>query len=272
MQNSYLNVIVLHNTTGTDESGAYQSQFSFPSLDLKSLDDDKKEELQQKLFSDSVEITYKFQHLFVETTKSLEQRGISAKLLYRHLQGLGSLKPTYTDVGLPVLRLKLPQIQESSTARAMSIVQNYCSFFDYDLIKHIIDQLGTETDKINLSKYEKSFEEYAQRHIFECPSNVGIENDGDAKVFVKLDESHDMSSLSALRLFVKNIKEVLHLHPTSGLKLCRIESGCLKLTFQLPYSVLKDTFPLSTEQETSLCNLGVNNLWLVYQFNRRQQV
>ena len=253
--------------TDTDDIVTFQSlPISFPYLDLN------EEQLQQRLYSDSVDIMYKFQKLFEETTKSLEQRGISAKLLSRHLKCLGSLKPTFADIGLPQLRLQLPQVQESDTENAMSIIADYCSFFNYGIIEHIINKLGTKDDKDNLSEYKESFAEYAKRHIFECPSNVGTETVGDVKIYVILDENYDKSTVSSLHLFVSNIEKILRLPPGSGLKLCRIEPGSLKLTFQLPFPVLQDTFPLSTEQEIALGNLGVNNLWLIYQFNRQQQV
>ena len=112
--------------------------------------------------------------------------------------------------------------------------------------------------------------EYAKRHVFECPSEVGTVTDSDAKMFVTLDETYDNCSLSALHLFTRQLQVILKLSPGSGPKLCQIEPGSLKLTFQLPFSVLQDIFPLSSEQEANLAGLDVDNLWLIYQFNRQQ--
>ena len=72
-------------------------------------------------------------------------------------------------------------------------------------------------------------------------------HDSDAKMFVTLDEAYENCSLSALHLFISRLQDILKLSPGSGLKLCQIELGSLKLTFQIPLSVLQDTFRASLQ-------------------------
>ena len=151
----------------------------------------------------------------------------------------------------------------------MSVISRYCSFFNFRILEHIIEELGSAEDAANLSKYKAEFNEYAKRHVFQCPSEVGTVTSGDAKMFVILDETFNKCSLSTLHLFCSNLREILNLSPGSGLKLCQIEPGSLKLTFQLPYSLLPDIFPLTEEQESALAKLGVTKLWLIYAFNKQ---
>ena len=146
----------------------------------------------------------------------------------------------------------------------------YCSFFNYHIIEHIISVLGTEQDQRNLLKYKEEFAEYGRRHVFECPPKFGEKSDCCADMFVVLDKNYDNCTVSNLDLFVINLHKILNISSGTGLKLQHIELGSLKLTFQLPFSVLQDIFPLSSEQESALAGLGVDNLWLVYQFNRQQ--
>ena len=215
---------------------------------------------------------FKFQDLFSKTTESLKERGISAKALAHNLKCIGSLVPTFKDDEQHVLRRQLPKFQNGQIDDAMHVVNDYCSFFNYRIIEHIIDKLGTEQDKDNLSKYKEDFNEYAsKRHVFECPSEVGTITSNDVTMFVTLDKTHDNSTVCALDLFVSELREILKVPPGTGLKLCRIEPGSLKLTFQLPFFVVHDIFPLSNAQETALSNQGVSNLWFIYQFSRHQQ-
>ena len=82
------------------------------------------------------------------------------------------------------------------------IVSKYCSFFNYRIIEFIINKLGMEQDKENLSKYKEEFAEYGRRHIFECPSEVDERSDHCADMFVALDKNYDNCTVSNLDLFV----------------------------------------------------------------------
>ena len=143
---------------------------------------------------------------------------------------------------------------------AMAIIGDYCSFFNYHIVELIIDILGTTNDKESLSNYKKEFSEYARRHVYECPSELGTVTTGDAELFMTLDETYDSYTVSSLQLFVRKLAEILKLSSDAGLKLCRIELGSLKLTFQIPLFVQKDIFPLSIDQKRALAGLGVVHL------------
>ena len=214
---------------------------------------------------------HKFQNLFSATTESLKRQKVSVRAVYCHLVGLGQVLPTYDDLELPAFRRQLPKLREAKTVDdAMAIIGDYCSFFNFRMIEHIIDKLGTQQDKNNLSKYKDEFGKYAERHVFECPSEVGTVSKGLAKMFVTLDQTFESCTVRNLELFVDNLRKTLNISAGAVFKLCHVTPGSLKLTFQLPFSVLQDIFPLSSEQEAALADLGVDNLWLIYQFNRQQ--
>ena len=215
----------------------------------------------------------KFQKLFSSTTKSLKERGISAKVLAQNLKCLGSLIPTFINNKQHqlVLRDKLPSVEDRQIDDAMHVVNDYCSFFNFHIIEHLIEELGVDQDKKNLAEYKVAFHEYAhKRHIFMCPSEIGTMTN-DVTMYVTLDETHDKSTVSALHLFVSHLREILKIPPDAGLKLCRLEPGSIMLTFQLPLFLVQEIFPLSKEQETELSNDGVGNLWFFYQFRGHQK-
>ena len=217
----------------------------------------------------------KFQKLFSSLKKSLKTRNITSRDICGHVECLGSLRPVFEDSGLPVLQQQIPKLQQAQTVDdAMSIISGYCSFFNFHILEPIVEELGSPEDADNLSDYKKDFSEYAKRHVFKCPSEVGTVTNGDAKMFVTLDDTFNKCSFNTLRLLCSDLCKVLNLSPGSGLKLCQIEPGSLKLTFQLPFSLLQDNavFPLTKKQESALARLGVEKLWLIYSFDKHIQV
>ena len=241
---------------------------TFPCLNLKELSEEDRQALRDRLYSESVTIMSKFQSLFSATTESLKKRDISIAEVLCHLVGMGSLKPTFQDEELPSLRSKLKNAKTIDAV--MLCVGDYCSFFNFQLLECIIEKVGTEVDKSNLAQYREEFRVYAQRHVFECPSEVGtMSEEGHANMFVKLDDTYENCTVGNLLVLVGKLRDLLQASLISGLKLCRFEPGCLKLTFQLPYSMLQEIFPLFDQQESALSRLGVEKLWLIYQFNRQ---
>ena len=189
---------------------------------------------------------------------SLVDRKITVGELLKHLDCLGSIKPLYKGSELPVFGCQLPRLRETENVdHAMSVISSYCSFFNYRIAECIIENLGTEQDWTNLKQYKEEFRVYAQRHVFECPAEVGqIDEDAHANIFVTLDATYDSYTVSHLYAFVSNLQRVLNI-PAISLRLCRLGPGSLKLIFQLPHSIQQVTFPLSRDQERVLTSLGV---------------
>ena len=233
---------------------------------------EEKQQLHRRLYAESVEMIRKFQDLFSATTLSLKQRNVSIIELLCNLVGLGPLPPAYKGLDLPEFSQKLPDLAKSKTIDEAMFEVGHCSFFNVHMIEHIINKLGTRQDRKNLEKYREEFDKYAERHVFECPAEVGTVSEGLAKMFVTLDKTFDSCTVSFLDLFVEKLRKTLKISDGAVFKLCHIAPGSLKLTFQLPYSLLQDVFPLSSEQEVALKGMGVANLWLIYQFNSTKVV
>ena len=247
-------------------------RLSFPLLNLMKISPDEKERLHQQLYAESENMTYNFQQIFNSTRKSLVDRQVSVKDLLKYLDCLGSIQPTFKGSELPVLGCRLPELRKSENVDdAMSVISGYCSFFNYRIVEEIIDNVGSEQDKANLKKFKEEFCEYAKRHIFECPAELGEMSEiGHANMFVTLDATYESYTISHLYAFVNNLQRVLKI-PAVSLRLCRIGGGSLKLIFQLPLSLQQIIFPLSSEQKEALAGLGVEQLSCGdYQFTRQE--
>jgi hypothetical protein len=248
-------------------------QLTFPCLNLSKMTKEQKLHLHQRLYAESMDMIQKFQDLFSATTESLKERKKSVQEIACHLIGLGPSPPAYKHLNLPTFEQKIPELTNAKTVDvAMLVIGKYCSFFNYYMVENIINKLGTEQDIKNLEKYKKEFSEYAERHVFECPSEVGTMSEGLTKMVVTLDETYDSYTVKYLDLFVSNLRKILNIS-NAAFKLCHIAPGSLKLTFQLHRSMIEDIFPLTREQEAELAKLGIDNLTLIYyQFNRQSQV
>ena len=242
----------------------------FPILSPDKLCKEEKEQLHQKLYTDSEELMYKFQEIFAAMRDSLKSRLISISEISSHLDLLGPIKPTYHDSGLPPLRHQLPGLADAKTVDAvMSVVKDYCSFFNYRMLEHLVNKLGTEQDKEKLAKYKEDFARYGERRVFECPPKVGeMREEGYANMIVTLDDAFDSCSTNHIHSFIGNLQKTLNI---THLKLCRISLGSIKLIFQIPLCVQQAIFPLSSEQEAELSSLGVVQLSCGdYQFTPQQ--
>ena len=233
----------------------------------------QKEQLRERQCFESEQMIYKFQKLFTDTKKSLREKKVPVDELVGHLECLGYIKATFTDSGLPSLRHKLPELADAKTVDAvMSVVKDYCSFFNYHMVEHIIDEFGTRQDKENMTSYKEDFTKYAECCITQCPSEVGkMSEKGCANLFVTLDDSFDNCAISHLNVFIGNLRKILKIPSNVVLRLCRVNPGCVKLIFQIPLSVQQAIFPLSSEQKVELTSLGVVQLSCGdYQFTAQQ--
>ena len=198
---------------------------------------EKQMEFHQQLYTESVEMMKKFQSLFSDVTKSLKERAVSKDSILLHLKLLGSIKPVYKDPPLPVLRRQLHDLKKAKdTDEIMLGIEDYCSFFNFQLIEPIVEKLGTDGDREKLSKYREEFDKYAMRKVYECPSEVSNTcEQGLIRLYVTLDETYDECTVSHLQLFKGDIQKKLNI--PSMLILHRFEPGSIRLIFLLQYDL-----------------------------------
>ena len=235
---------------------------SFPYLNLSGLDHHELQELQGTLQLESQKIIMLFQELVSATVKSLTRRKVSPKKLLCHIMTLGAFGPVFKEPQVPVFCHRFKELKAANTIYEIFLILNdYFSFFNYQLIKLIIKQLGTEEDKAKLQKYKQDFNQYAKRRIFECPPEFGPVNDtSHTDVFVKIDSQYKYCTVAQIKSFRHKLSKILHVSSHGILHLCRIDEGCWQLMFQVPTFVQQEIFPLSREQEKALLAVGVIKL------------
>ena len=238
------------------------STSSFPYLNLSGLTNQQQQELEGRLRFESREIMMRFQELVSATIKSLITRNVPLDELVSHVMTLGAFDPVFKEPQVPLFQYCFRELKAADTIpKIFLVLKDYFSFFNYDIIEHVITVLGTEEDKANLQSYKNKFNQYAKRRIYECGPHFGPISDTDhADVFVKVDSRYENYTVEEIKGFCNKLSETLHVSSQGVLRLCRVEKGCFQLTLQLPFFVKQDIFPLSREEEMTLEAMDVIEL------------
>ena len=235
---------------------------SFRYLKVSELTHEQQEALRTRLCVESEDIVDKFWCLHSRVYKSLCERHVPVDKLVTHLLTLPAFDPVYKDLQKPALQTFFQELRSAGSVEdVLYIISDYISFFNYHVIEHTIDGLGTDQDKAELQNYKKEFDEYSKRRIFECPPVYGSKSSADHDdLVVKVDSVYDEYTVKELNKFQYRLGRTLYISPQSVLRLCQVEEGCLQLIFQVPSFVQQEIFPLSSEQERILAAEGVIRL------------
>ena len=227
---------------------------SFPYLNVSGLTDEQQQELRSRLRVESQEIILKFQQLLSRVYESLRQRSVPVERLVTHLLSLGALDPVSKESQKPLLQTFSKNLRNAvSIEEVLYIINDYFSFFNYHVIEHIVNGLGTDQDKLELQNYKKEFQHYSKRRIYECPPVYGpISNADHAVLDLKVDSAYEQFTVEELENFRYRLSRIFCVSPQSVLRLCRVEKGSFQLIFQVPLFMQQEIFPLSSEQERAL--------------------
>ena len=250
---------------GSFEAGSPPSSYttsSFPYLDVSGLTPKQQEGLKTRLCVESEDIVHQFWYLHSRVYKSLCEQNVPVDKLVTHLLSLGAFDPVYKDCQKPMLQTFYQDLQNAGNIeKVLFIIRDYISFFNYRVIEHIVDGLGTNQDKTELQNYKKEFDQYSKRRIYECPPVYGSKSDAHyADLVVKVDSVYEEFTVKELKNFEYRLSRIFCVSPQNVLRLCRVEEGCLQLIFQVPSFVQQEIFPLSSEQEGALAAENVIRL------------
>ena len=208
------------------------SASSFPYLNLSGLTQWQQLELRGRLRSESQEIMIKFQKLVSATITSFKEQCVPLDDLVSSVMALGAFDPVFMESQVPGFHHYFKELKAADTiTKVFMVLNNNFSFFNYHILEHIIEELGTEEDKQRLKTYKQHFNHYAKRRIFECPSEFGPVGDtGYADICVILDAQHEQYTVAEIELFCHKLSEIVCVSSQGILCLCRVE----KLGFYAP--------------------------------------
>ena len=251
-----------HKTLETGSSTPPTTTSSFPYLKVSGLTPEQQEGLRIRLCVESEDIVHKFWRLHSRVYESLRERNVPVGRLVAHLLSLRAFDPVYKDSQKPALQSFIKELRSAGSIEdVLFIIRDYFSFFNYHVIEHIVEGLGTDQDRAELQNYEREFDEYSKRRVCECPPEYGSKSDVEHDdLVVKVDSVFEEFTVKELKKFQYRLGRIFCVTPHIVLPLCRVEEGCLQLIFQVPSFVQQEIFPLSSEQERALAAEGVIRL------------
>jgi len=246
--------------TGSPNPTSTTSSFSY--LKVSGLTPEQEEGLRIRLCVESEDIVHKFWRLHSRVYESLRERNVPVGRLVAHLLSLHAFDHVYKDSQKPALQSFIKELRSAGSIEdVLFIIRDYFSFFNYHVIEHIVEGLGTDQDRAELQNYEREFDECSKRRVYECPPEYGPKSDAEhVDLVVKVDSVFEEFTLKELKNFQYRLGRIFCVSPQSVLRLCQVEEGCLQLIFQIPSFVQQEIFPLSTEQESALAGESVIRL------------
>ena len=210
-------------------------KLTFPHISSEVRDEQTRRELELKLRTETKDLISRFNILMSKYIDSLEDQRYPIQRLVRHLKLL--------------LETDHLSLEPEGIDDIMEIIRSNSSFFDYQLIKEVIELSGTDKDKQNLESYQTN----------ECPAIISKSNPSDTELHVKLDSKYDKCTITDLKELQGRLYTILE-RKVYVFRLLSIEKGCFKLTYAIPHYIEENTFPLSKEQESELADLGILQL------------
>lgn len=226
--------------------------------DIEGLDGKNKEVLRDQLKESTEIIVKEFYHLHSKFFMTVEQK-FTVESIKTHLMVLKAYNDG-SEEQQSLFQDQMDKLKRVSTMSAIfDILEEFWSFINYDLIELLIDLLGSDDDKKRLKSYKEKFAEYAKRRLYKCPSKVAASIASQCDVYVKVESRFEKSSLHELSRFCKNLSNLLGIK-RYAIRLCCIEKGCIRLTFQIHNFVRERIFPISPQQKGMLTKLGIIQL------------
>ena len=231
----------------------------FPYLDMASLDEADRTDLEDQLQTETQEIILHFAKLTSDVKKSLQSLEIPLDEIKHSILSLEAF--TYN---LAVKVLDEEDKQEIKKAKTLSevfiILCNYISFFNYQIIEYIIGIHGSEKDHERLKDYLQAFHNFCKRSIFEVPQHVlsfSSRRTSKVLVFKFIEAGNDR--LHEIEGVKGKIAKIFQLR-SSALQLCSVRKGCIELHFMISTAVADYIFPVSPSQFSALSEVGVKVL------------
>ena len=135
------------------------------------LNSEDKAELQAQLILSADSMRKKFAALLLSIIKSFKQQNVEPQLLTSAVLVLTE----YDDpaVGKPLLeREKEALMKAQSVDHIFHVLRPHMTFFNYEILEFLIEEMGSGSDKHNLQKFLQEFRRFCRRSVFEIPANV----------------------------------------------------------------------------------------------------
>ena len=135
------------------------------------LNSEDKAELEAQLIISADSMRKKFASLLLSVINSFQRQGIDPRKLATAILVLTE----YDDpaIGKPLLeRDKEALLKAQTIDHTFDILRPHMTFFNYEILEFLIEEMGSSNDKQNLQTFLQEFRRFCRRSVFEIPANV----------------------------------------------------------------------------------------------------
>ena len=215
----------------------------------------EQDELMAKLYDDEESMILQFGSLVTESCYSIQER-ISIDVFRVSILSLKAYEPAPGERDQSLLGEHSEEIKAAkSIAAIFAILAPYMNYLNYEILKYIMKVHGTSDDHVRLKDYKEKLNIFCERRIFEVPllesgSDTSNTCPNQVKCIVKFDIPDGITGKESLRIR-KQVAKILHVKLAAFL-ICRVDTGCVQITFLIPKFVAQEIVPLSHEQTSAL--------------------
>ena len=146
-----------------------------------------------------------------------------------------------------------PTIEEMSKATCLDqvftiVTDQACSWFDYGVIKDVVDYLGNGQDK--KKQYEANFKTFAEKRLPKGKKHIEVgcgARKGRKQLVIKIDREWDEVNFSDLDKIRRSLASILGVKKRD-LYLADIQEGCIMMTFVISEELAGRLFPKKSSQ------------------------
>ena len=217
----------------------------FPNVNRRGLKKEEEAALLTRLYEDLERVKSSFSLLVTKTLQSLKAQNLD-------FLELKSLVRSYCMPKSKISKLFSKKI----TLNELFIKLNdYWSFFDYELLALFISAYCTELDK-EKNEYIATFNAYCNRKVSEAPTDFKSKTRGiHFTIKVKIGGDFDHVSLEELKKLQATLRKVTKL----DLSLLEVSEGCIVVVFES--FTEEDSLQLSEKEKNELFKMGVLKLY-----------
>ena len=135
------------------------------------LNSEDKAELEAQLIMSADSMRKKFASLLVSVVYSFQNQDIDPRKIVTAILALTE----YDDpaIGKPLLEREKQALKKSrSIDDTFDVLRPHMTFFNYEILQFLIEQVGSTDDKDNLQKFLREFRRFCRRSVLEIPPNV----------------------------------------------------------------------------------------------------
>ena len=216
---------------------------------------------EDELVIQTYEIRCKYLKLFMKVRNLLMKLGVTVRNFVSFLQEV----PGYARISLFDVEIISELRNSSDLIDVFGTIKNYCSWFNHSLLDLIIDTYCDDNERIKKDHqdYCTHLQKYCKHRIKNLPVTNGYgnssETNGRNSMIIKVDSEWDAIRIQDLQEVVFTIAHILNVSRHT-LYLCCVKKGCVQLMFMVPNYISDEIFPLTSEQETAMMEMGVSSL------------